>query len=180
MYEDSLTIGEAGREGSTLALLYLTGRYACVSNVGDSRVYLLRGNRLFQLSTDQSPVYRSMMNGEITREQMRKHPRGNVISAFIGMPAERKPSPYVNHRVVELCMGDRFLVCSDGVSDLLSHEEIRGRLTQEGAPKPTASVLVERALEMGGKDNTTCIVIDVRGAGLPAVTEASLTGLPSK
>ena len=178
VYEDSVSIGEDGREGSTLAMLYLAEGKAFVGNVGDSRVYLLRGKQLYQLSEDQSPVFERMKKGELTLEQMRKHPQGNVIGAFIGMPEERKPNPYVKHFMTPLCEGDRFMLCSDGLSDLLMQEEIRARLAENRDPKAAVSLLVWRALEMGGKDNTTCMVVDVSGEGLPAPTAASMAKLP--
>lgn len=178
VYRDSLEIGEDGREGSTLALLYLTAGKAFVGNVGDSRVYLLRMGKLYQLSTDQSPVYRMMQKGELTREQMRKHPKANVIGAFIGMAEERKPKPYTAHFAAQLYEGDRFMLCSDGVSDLLSHDELQRRLAENKEPKAAVSQLVWRALEMGGKDNTTCMVLDVSSEGLPMPTAAALAKLP--
>ena len=176
VYEDSIIIGEEGREGSTMAVLYLVDGKAFVGNVGDSRVYLLRGGQLFQLSEDQSPVFEQLKRGELTREQMRKHPRGTVIGAFIGMPVERWP--YAKHFMTPLCEGDRFMLCSDGVSDLLMHEEIRARLAENRDPKAAASLLIWRAMEMGGKDNSTCMVVDVLGEGLPAASAASLAKLP--
>ncbi len=180
VYQDSLDIGEEGREGSTLALLYLASGKAHVGNVGDSRVYLLRMGKLMQLSTDQSPVYRMMQKGQLTREQMRKHPQGNVIGAFIGMAEERKPKPYVEYFSTSLCEGDRFLLCSDGLSDLLSHDELQRRLNDNADPRVAARQLVLRALEMGGKDNTTCMILDITGPGLPKATPASLSRLPQE
>ena len=180
VYQDSVSIGEDGREGSTLALLYLAGGRGYIGNVGDSRVYLLRLGRLYQLSADQSPVFRMMQRGELTREQMRKHPQGNVIGAFIGMRAEKKPTPYVNQFQLPLCEGDRFLLCSDGLSDLLTHEEIQRRLVDNSDPKTAASLLVWRAMELGGKDNTTCMILDVSGGNLPKASPASVARLPQE
>ena len=180
VYQDSLEIGEDGREGSTLAMIYMAGGKGYVGNVGDSRVYLLRMGKLFQLSTDHSPVFRMMQKGQITREQMRKHPQGNVIGAFIGMSEDRKPKPYAAHYAVGLCAGDRFMLCSDGLSDLISHDELQRRMAETKDPKAAASQLVWRALEMGGKDNTTCMILDVSGQGLPAPTAASLMRLPQE
>ena len=180
VYQDSLEIGEDGREGSTLALLYMSGGKAYVGNVGDSRVYLLRMGKLYQLSTDHSPVFRMMQKGQLTREQMRKHPQGNVIGAYIGMSEDRKPKPYASHYSVGLCAGDRFMLCSDGLSDLISHDELQRRMAEAKDPKSAASQLVWRALEMGGKDNTTCMILDISGPGLPAATAASVARLPQE
>lgn len=180
VYQDSLEIGEEGREGSTLALLYLSGGKAYVGNVGDSRVYLLRMGQLYQLSTDHSPVYQMMKQGQLTREQMRKHPRGNVIGAFIGMSQERRPKPYAAHFSTPLCKGDRFMLCSDGLSDLLSHDELQRRMADTKDLRSAVNQLVWRALEMSGKDNTTCMIVDIADENLPAPTPASLTRLPQE
>ena len=180
VYEDSMKIGESGREGTTLALLYLSNGKAHVGNVGDSRVYILRSGKLFQLSTDHSPVYQMMKRGELTREQMRKHPKGNVISAFIGMAKERRPEPYASYFSCEMCREDRFMICSDGVSDLLSHEEMQRILTEKKEPAAASETLIMRALEMGGKDNSTAMVIDVSGERLPPADAASMDKMPKE
>ena len=180
VYEDSIEIGEAGREGTTMALLYMADGRAHVGNVGDSRVYVLRNGKLYQLSTDHSRVYREMLAGKLTREQMRKHPNANVIGAYIGMSDEKKPKNYGSYFMTGLCAGDRFLLCSDGLSDLLSHEEITKWLMESQDPKLAASRLMWRALEMGGKDNTTVIVCDVSAPGLPAPTQASTVRLQQR
>lgn len=180
VYQDGVSQGEAGREGTTLALLYMADGKAYAANVGDSRVYVLRMGKLFQVSTDHSPVYKMMQRGELTREQMRKHPRGNVIELFMGMAKARLPKAYVSHFTFQICSGDRFLICSDGLSDLLMHEEIQQALNDNPTPKDAALQLVARALEMGGKDNTTCIVVDVSGDSLPAATAMSLAAFPKE
>ena len=180
VYEDSIELGEEGKEGTTMAMLYVADGVAHVANIGDSRVYLLRMGKLYQLSYDDAPVFRMMKKGELTREQMRKHPKGNRIEAFIGMPQDRKPSPYGHHLHVSLCAGDRFLLCSDGLSDLLMHDEIQRRLAETADPMAAASQLIWRALEMSGKDNTTCIIADFSAAGMPKPTAVSVAGLPKE
>ncbi len=180
VYQDGVAQQEAGREGTTLALLYLANGAAYAVNVGDSRVYLLRMGGLHQLTSDHSPVYKMMVNGELTREQMRKHPRGNVIERFMGMEKTRVARPYTAQFVCPLCADDRFLICSDGMSDLLTHAEIQQILAENLEPMAAVKQLVARALEMGGKDNTTCIVADVSGVSLPRATAGSLARLPQE
>lgn len=180
VYADSLQIGEEGREGSTLAMLYMVAGKAFVGNVGDSRVYLLRLGKLYQLSTDHSPVFRMMQKGQLTREQMRKHPQGNVIGAFVGMAEDRKPKPYASHFNTPICAGDRYILCSDGVSDLLSHEELQRRLSENADPRVAASQIIWRSMEMGGKDNATIMILDVSGDNLPKATPASAARLPQE
>ena len=162
-----------------MAMLYLADGKAWIGNVGDSRVYLARGGKLFQLTRDHSAVYAMMLRGEITREQMRKHPQGNVIGAFIGMEASRRPHPYAHQFQTQLCKGDRFMLCSDGLSDLLKHEELQQKVVEGKDPNLVVNHLIWRAMEMGGKDNTTCIVLDVSGPMLKDPTPESLASLPA-
>lgn len=153
--------GKAGKEGTTLALVYMYGNFVHVANVGDSRVYILRLDQLIQVSEDQTLLYRQMQEGKMTREEMRKHPRSNVIDRFLGMPESAIGSDFVTHRELELCDNDRILICSDGLSDLVPHKEMERILISERNPENAAKVLVSTALELSGKDNTTVIVADV-------------------
>ena len=93
---------------------------------------------------------------------------------------KRKPKPYTAHYTVNLCEGDRFMLCSDGLSDLLSHDELQRRLNDAKDPKTAASQLIWRALEMGGKDNTTCMILDISAPGLPQASASSLARLPQE
>ena len=155
------------RGGTTLALLHLQGRSAHIANVGDSRVYLLRKGYLAQISCDHSAVYQLMLSGQLTREQMRKHPAANVISCYLGMPKEREPDPFMFQRCIELKRDDRFLLCSDGLSDLLPHEQLQQILRESKTPLEAVRQLVTSALRLSGKDNVTAMVLDVRGNRLP-------------
>lgn len=175
--EDAQKKGDQIKEGTTMALVYLTGGTMHVANVGDSRVYMLRNMTLFQVSMDQSQIYRMMLAGQLTREQMRKHPQANKIDHYLGMPEERISKDFVFHRNISLCSGDRLFLCSDGISDLLPHETMEKILANNAAPMDAAKVLIESALEMGGKDNSTVIVADVTGVHLPMTTPASVAAL---
>ena len=177
---DGITQGEEGKEGTTMAMLYISDGIAHIANVGDSRVYLLRLGKLYQLSVDHSPVFRMMKRGELTREQMRKHPRGNRIEAYLGIPERRKPNPFAYHFRMPVCAGDCFMLCSDGLSDLLMHDEIQKRMMEASDPMAGVAQLIWRAMEQGGKDNTTCIIAEASGAGLPQPTPASVKILPQE
>lgn len=146
-------------EGTTLALTYLMGDSMYVANVGDSRVYVLRLGELVQASVDHSELYRQVLTGKMTREEMRKNPASNQIDSYIGMAQERISRDFVAQVNVRLCKGDRCLICSDGLTDLLPHEEVT-RLLGEGSVNEAAEQLVNAALEMGGKDNITVIVFE--------------------
>ncbi|MDO5378119.1 MAG: protein phosphatase 2C domain-containing protein [Clostridia bacterium] len=152
--------GKGTREGATMALVYFAAGKACVANVGDSRVYLLRNEKLMLLSLDHSEVFSKVLAGTLTLEQARNHPRNNMINRYLGMRTHMPQMASV--REIEVCKGDRFLICSDGLSDLIEHQKM-GALLFGGTPEEAARRLVERALVLGGKDNTTVIVADCDG-----------------
>lgn len=168
---------KSGKQGATLALLMLRGEVACVANVGDSRVYLLRMGSLMQLSRDHTMVYTQMLQEKLTREQARKHPSGNRIYQYLGMPLSQIHDDFMYYRECALCNGDRFLICSDGISDLISHEHLTSLLAAHSTPIDAAAALVSTALELGGKDNATCIVGDICSPALPFATPADLAAL---
>lgn len=175
--KDAKQSGEQAKEGTTMALAYLTGGTMHVANVGDSRVYVLRNGILNQVSMDQTQLYQRMLTGQLTREQLRKHPDSNRIDQYIGMPRDRISKDFVFHKNCSLCNSDRIMICSDGVSDLLPHEQMEQILSGNAAPMDAARQLIESALEMSGKDNATAIVADVMGTHLPIATPASLAAL---
>lgn len=166
VYQDGLK-KRPGHTGTTLAALALIGRTAFVANVGDSRVYLLRSGRLRMLSQDHTAVYQMRLANALTSEEARKHPRGNVISQFIGMDPASLPKAYVYLNSLALCRNDRLMLCSDGVSDLIPEAQIEKILNRESSEDAAACQLIETAMMLGGKDNATCIVIDAVDSKLP-------------
>lgn len=177
VYEDGQSRNEQGREGTTLALLHLRNGVATVANVGDSRVYMLRLGKLVQLSRDHTLVFSKMLQGKLTREEMRKDPTGNQIYQYLGQEADKITDDSMYYRECALCNGDRFMLCSDGVSDLIPHAQLEKLLTTSETPGEAANALVRTALELGGKDNTTCMVGDICAPGLPFATVADVSAL---
>ena len=151
----------ADYEGTTMTALALRDGTAHICNVGDSRVYRLRGDALEQLTEDHSVVWEEYRAGRMTMEQARKSPSNNMITRFLGMEDADMPEPFAALRQETLQPGDRFMLCSDGVSDLLSFRTIAEVMQREKDPLPCAVALIQMALEEGGKDNATCIVADV-------------------
>lgn len=151
------------RPGATIAGVVLAeldeGPTWITFNIGDSRVYLLRDDELSQVSRDHSQVQALVDAGELTREDARHDPRRNVVTRALGAGLDQPAVPDV-YLVPAEC-GDRILVCSDGLSDELDDEAIA---TVVGAGLPaqrTAEMAVAAALEHGGHDNVTTIVIDL-------------------
>ena len=176
--EDAKKSGsDSTKEGTTVALVYMTGGTMHVANIGDSRVYVLRNGTLIQVSMDHTRVYQMMLAGQLTKEQARKHPESNRIDHYVGMPKERISNDFVFHKNCSLCNSDRVFICSDGLSDLLSDEQIEEILANNASPMDAAQQLIELALEMGGKDNTTVMIADVTGANLPMTTPSSIAAL---
>lgn len=173
--EDSAKNGKSKTEGTTAALLYFGTSDAWVSNVGDSRVYCYRKGELKQLTRDHSMVYEMQLAGKLTLEQARKHPKANAIDHFLGMEEKKMGSRLAYTAQISVQPGDRFLICSDGLTDLVPHEHIQKMMGIE-EPLKAADALVEAALLLGGKDNVTVLVVDPVGySAANRVAEDSVT-----
>lgn len=161
-------------QGTTMATLALQDDRYIVANVGDSRVYMLHDYQLEQLSMDHSVVGQAVRDGRMSPEQARKSPDNNVITQYLGMSTELLPARLDFQTTGKCRPGDRFMLCSDGLSDLLTQTHIENRLATIESPLKCARQLVMDALEMGGKDNTTCIVVDCS----PFVPRKAVTSAP--
>ena len=168
---------EAARRGgndilaSTVVILIARGEhYACLW-AGDSRAYLLRGGMLTQVSHDHSFVQELIDAGAITPSEAVNHPRANVITRALGAQSEVVNLDKTTDR---LRGGDRFLLCSDGVSKTLSEEAIAQVLTNREEASATQMIAV--ALEGRADDNITAVVVDVLPAAPPSHDERPSPG----
>jgi PPM family protein phosphatase len=132
------------------------GDQLMVFNVGDSRVYRLADGRFDQVTVDHSQVQELVLAGVLTREQARTHPRRNIVTRALGS----HPPLHADHWLLPAIDGDRYMVCSDGLSGELPDEVIQGLLTA-GDPQQAATALVAAANDAGGRDNVTVIVVDI-------------------
>lgn len=146
--------GQAGM-GATVVLALLTGGRAFIVNVGDSRVYRLRDGRLVQLTVDHSVVSELLEAGHITPDEANTHDSLGVVTQHIGMPERVEPLV----RSLVLKPGDRFLLCSDGLTDLVDDAHICGVLLAEADSQLACETLVRAANEAGGFDNITAVVV---------------------
>ena len=146
--------------GTTCVTAVLRGNMAYIANVGDSRAYLLRGNQVKQISHDHSWVAEQVRAGLLTEEQARTHAQRNVITRCLGTQAEVDVDVF--HE--ELYEGDSLVLCTDGLSGLVSDEELL-RIVDQFVPQESVYHLVERANENGGPDNITAIVVRVQEVG---------------
>ncbi len=128
-----------------------------IINVGDSRAYLLspRSNRIRQITRDHSLVQDLIRFGAITEEEARKHPQRNIITRALGTDA-RVDSDYFSFRIAA---GELLLLCSDGLSNMLSDEEILEQSKVNGDPESLCHSLMELALERGARDNVTVVAV---------------------
>lgn len=136
-------------------------------NIGDSRVYLMRDGTIEQITTDHSVVQELVAAGRLSPEEAESHPYGNVITRAVG-PSDSVTPDYVRLDVVD---GDRFVICSDGLTKELTDYGIQHFLTENADPTDAVEAMLEAALENGGRDNVTIIVLDVHRQGDPSDTE---------
>ena len=126
-------------------------------NIGDSRVYLVREGDIEQITTDHSVVQELIAAGRLSPEEAENHPYGNVITRAVG-PSESVAPDYVRLDVVD---GDRFVICSDGLTKELTDYGIQHFLRENDDPAAAVEAMLDAALENGGRDNITIIVLDV-------------------
>jgi PPM family protein phosphatase len=137
---------------------------AQVAHVGDSRAYLLRGGSLRPVTEDHSLVAELVRSGDLTRDQAAEHPQKNLITRALGADEEVE----VDTAVLPVEAGDRFLLCSDGLSDMIPETRVGEILAEApGDPEKPARSLVSAALDAGGADNVTVIVVDVKAETAP-------------
>lgn len=140
--------------------------YWIVFNIGDSRVYRWERDRLDQVTIDHSVVQGLVDAGTITRDQAERHPDSNIITRAIGF----NDAPVPDYWMIPLTPGLRMLICSDGLNKELFDGDIRLHLGSGADAAATAQMLVESALERGGRDNVSAIVLDV--LAVPAAAPA--------
>jgi len=150
---------DEARQGmaTTLTAALVRGDRVSLVQVGDSRAYLVREGELLRLSTDQTLVQLLVEKGDLRPDQVATHPFRNVVLRSVNGDEPVEPAL----RELDLVVGDRLLLCSDGLTDLVPEPDILRGLTIED-PDEAAAALVELALGAGGRDNVTCLVSDLR------------------
>jgi serine/threonine protein phosphatase PrpC len=145
--------------GTTLCCLYFHEEGLVYAHVGDSRIYCLRDHHLIQLTQDHSLLRELVDLGQLNEHQAGDFLYKNIITKAVGT------EPYIDPTVnwCEIKPGDRFLMCSDGLSDLLSLHDIEEVLNQYPDAQAAAQQLVDTAKERGGHDNVTVVLVDVDG-----------------
>ena len=163
--------------GTTCIALMRSGNKLAMVHIGDSRAYLLRGDTLTQVTTDHSFVQYLVDSGQITPEEAEHHPQRNVVMRILGdSQADVTPDETMREAVV----GDRWLLCSDGLSGVVSSDTIAEILTDVRDPGECAEELIRLALLAGGPDNVTCVVADIVPAGTVPPSAPQIVGAAAK
>lgn len=159
--------------GATCATAWIIGDRLYTAYVGDSRIYLMRGGRIQQLTVDHTWVQEAIEKGIITPEMAREHPNVHVIRRYLGSPSPPEPDfrmrfsgggvdqPTESNQGVQLLPEDVLLLCSDGLTDLVWNDEILEVIRSKSSLKEAAHALIELANARGGHDNTTVVLISV-------------------
>lgn len=145
--------------GCTLTAAMVQADRLLIAQVGDSRAYLLHQSRLQQLTRDHSLMSLLIETGQITPEEAETHPKRSVITRALGGGTDTVPDIYE----LNVSAGDRLLLCSDGLSNMVNEDDLTEILTRFGDPQRCANQLIKRANMNGGADNITAVVVDIEG-----------------
>ena len=177
IYERSRDDANATGMGTTVTAALLEGEHVAIAHVGDSRAYRIRGNALEQLTQDHSLVADLMRSGRLTQEEAESHPQRSVITRALGTD----PEVDVDTFAVGLEAGDVFLLCSDGLTTMVSDEEILRLVHESGSLEKAAKALVKAANRRGGEDNVTVVLFRVDADGEAPLDEtATLAPVPAE
>ncbi|MGW4543504.1 hypothetical protein DMH25_44010 [Streptomyces sp. WAC 01325] len=147
--------GDAEDAGTTLTALLWTGSRLALVHIGDSRAYVLRGGGLFRITDDHTVVQSMMDEGRLTPEEAATHPQRMLLLKAL------TPTATPDLRLQDAEPGDRYLLCSDGLSRVVPDGRIRDLLTSAPTPESAVHALIAAANEAGGPDNVSCAVADV-------------------
>ena len=147
--------------GSTLVLAVIREGQLTCANVGDSRLYVIGGDSIRQITRDHSYVEEMVSQGIITRDSVEYQARKNIITRAVGIEKKVRPDFFEE----ELSEGDYVLLCSDGLTNMVSDEEIRKTVTGTGSLEEKTEQLIRMANENGGNDNISVILAEYRKGG---------------
>ncbi len=181
IHELSHSNAEQAGMGTTLTAVYVGEDEVAIAHVGDSRAYCLRDGELLRLTDDHSLVDELMRQGRLTPEEAVEHPQRSVITRALGPEG----SVEVDTRSFRARAGDVYLLCSDGLTTMLSEEEIGALLVANPRLRDAGEALIAAANEAGGRDNITVVLLRVEDVqpGVPAADpiqeQATFTGMPA-
>ncbi|WP_025159224.1 PP2C family protein-serine/threonine phosphatase [Leifsonia aquatica] len=144
--------------GTTVSAMIRVGDQIALAHIGDSRIYLYRDGELKQVSTDHTFVQRLVDSGRITEEEAMVHPRRSVLMRVLG---DVDASPEIDTWVLDTRPGDRWLICSDGLSGVVKNDDLQAALATRDAPRQVAEKLLKQSLDAGAPDNVTVVILDI-------------------
>jgi serine/threonine protein phosphatase PrpC len=160
IYEYSLEHPDFNGMGTTCVALVLAGDKACIAHVGDSRIYRISNKKIMQLTEDHSKVAEMERRGILTKEEARLHPERSQLYRALGI----RPKMEVDiNDGIALRPGDYFVLCSDGLSNMVEDDEIN-EIVLKHPPQEACDVLVDLANQRGGFDNITVEVVQIDGS----------------
>ncbi|MGO4104082.1 PP2C family serine/threonine-protein phosphatase [Leifsonia sp. YAF41] len=158
--------------GTTVSAMVVLDDQVAIAHIGDSRIYLLRDGELSQITIDHTFVQRLVDSGRITEQEAMVHPRRSVLMRVLG---DVESSPEVDTSILTTLPGDRWLICSDGLSGVVSPAAIANALLSGASPLSVATRLVKESLDAGAPDNVTIVVVDI-GEGPLRTAEPVVVG----
>jgi len=159
--------------GTTVSAILRAGNELAIAHIGDSRIYLLRDRHLTQITADHTFVQRLVDSGRITAEEAAVHPRRSVLMRVLG---DVDSAPEIDTSVHDTQPGDRWLLCSDGLSSYVSDEKIKTVLTGLRGTREAADRLLKESLDQGAPDNVTVVIVDIDGSGDSSSTPHIVVG----
>lgn len=155
VYDMAMSKTECAGMGTTLTAVYATDREIYWGHVGDSRIYLVHNCTLRQLTNDHSLVWELVQNGSISKEEANTHPQRNMLTRAVGTSSSIK----IDTGVSSWNTGDILLLCTDGLTNMVSEQDISTLLNVQPLGNLVADMLVEQAKSAGGLDNITVILV---------------------
>lgn len=143
--------------GTTMVCVLVHGSKASILNIGDSRAYHISGEGITKVTRDHSVVEDLLQQGRITPEEARNHPKKNLITRCLGTECEVDPDLYE----VKLKVGDRLLLCTDGLSNVLTDQEMLYEVVHGGSGETCCQRMLDIALSRGAPDNVTAVLIEI-------------------
>ena len=144
--------------GTTVSAMLRVGTQVVIAHIGDSRIYLLREGNLSQVTVDHTFVQRLIDSGRITEEEAHDHPRRSVLMRVLG---DVDASPELDTTVLEVAEGDRWMLCSDGLTGVVYSDRLKPFLLEAETADDAADTLVQASLAGGAPDNVTVVVVDI-------------------
>lgn len=148
--------------GTTVSGFVLVGSDLAIAHIGDSRIYRFRDDALTQITSDHTFVQRLVDSGRITIEEAAVHPRRSVLMRVLG---DVDATPEIDTMIEHAEAGDRWLLCSDGLSSYVAEERIAAALASSDDAETVANRLIKESLDQGAPDNVTVVVVDIDGSG---------------